>query len=595
MKASYALYRRLLGYTRPYSRGFVFAILGMIVAAATEPLFPALMKPLLDDGFVNQSGLPLWVVPTALIAIFVVRGIATFTSSYAMAWVANKVLVDLRRQMFDRMLRLPASEFEREASGLLISKLVFEVTNVTGAATRVLTVVVRDSLVVVGLLGWLVYLNWRLTLVALVLIPVTALIIGFYSRRMRVLSRRNLEQTGELTRVVEEAVHGFKVIKIFDAYEHQSRVFERTVERLRGFAMRMTVAGSATVPITQLAASVAVAVVVTIALVQAGTGQTTVGGFVSFITAMLMLLAPLKHLADVNHELQRGLAAAEAVFSLLDRPLEADEGTRRLERATGALRFENVGFRYPGSETAALAGINLDIRAGEVIALVGTSGSGKTTLVNLLPRFIEPTEGRILLDGIPLGEFRLADLRAQLGMVSQDIVLFNDTVRANVCFGATQPPGEQAIWAALRAAALEDHIRALPGGLEHEIGERGNRLSGGQRQRLAIARALLKDPPILLLDEATSALDSRTERDVQEALERVMRGRTTFVIAHRLSTIERADRILVLEQGRVVEQGAHAELLAANGRYASLHRLQFDRPPVDDAATASPREVREAP
>src|SRR5690606_37101898 len=351
LKQSYALYRRLLAQTRPYSRGFVFAILGMIVAAATEPLFPALMKPLLDDGFVNQSGLPLWVVPTALITIFVVRGIATFTSSYAMAWVANKVLVDLRRKMFDHMLRLPASEFEREASGLLISKLVFEVTNVTGAATWVLTVVVRDSLVVVGLLGWLVYLNWRLTLVAIVLIPVTGLIIGFYSKRMRVLSRRNLEQTGELTRVVEEAVHGFKVIKIFDAYAHESRVFERTAERLRGFAMRMTVAGSATVPITQLAASVAVAVVVTIALVQAGTGQTTVGGFVSFITAMLMLLAPLKHLADVNHELQRGLAAAEAVFSLLDRQPEADAGTRSIERATGALRFENVGFTYAGSES----------------------------------------------------------------------------------------------------------------------------------------------------------------------------------------------------------------------------------------------------
>ncbi len=595
MKKSYALYRRLLGYTRPYARGFVFAILGMIVAAATEPLFPALMKPLLDEGFVNKSGLPLWVVPTALIAIFVVRGIATFTSSYAMAWVANKVLVDLRRQMFAHMLRLPASEFEREASGLLISKLVFEVTNVTGAATRVLTVVVRDSLVVVGLLGWLVYLNWRLTLVALVLIPVTALIIGFYSRRMRVLSRRNLEQTGELTRVVEEAVHGFKVIKIFDAYEHELRVFERTAERLRGFAMRMTVAGSATVPITQLAASVAVAVVVTIALVQAGTGQTTVGGFVSFITAMLMLLAPLKHLADVNHELQRGLAAAEAVFDLLDRPVETDAGTRRIERATGALRFEDVGFRYPGSDTPALVDIDLDIRPGEVIALVGTSGAGKTTLVNLLPRFIEPTEGRILLDGIPLDELRLTDLRAQIGLVSQDIVLFNDSVRANVCFGSVKVPDDEAVWAALRAAALEEYVRALPGGLDYEIGERGTRLSGGQRQRLAIARALLKDPPILLLDEATSALDTRTEREVQEALERIMRGRTTFVIAHRLSTVERADRILVFERGRVVEQGSHAELLAANGRYASLYRLQFASPPEGGDGAPSATEARESP
>src|SRR5690606_36337996 len=271
-----------------------------------------------------------------------------------------------------------------------------------------------------------------------------------------------------------------------------------------------------------------------------------------------MLLAPLKHLADVNHELQRGLAAAEAVFDLLDRPVETDAGTRRIERATGALRFEDVGFRYPGSDTPALVDIDLDIRPGEVIALVGTSGAGKTTLVNLLPRFIEPTEGRILLDGIPLDELRLTDLRAQIGLVSQDIVLFNDSVRANVCFGSVKVPDDEAVWAALRAAALEEYVRALPGGLDYEIGERGTRLSGGQRQRLAIARALLKDPPILLLDEATSALDTRTEREVQEALERIMRGRTTFVIAHRLSTVERADRILVFERGRVVEQGSHA-------------------------------------
>lgn len=575
MKDSLALYRRLLAQTRPYARGFVFAIVGMVVAAVSEPLFPALMKPLLDDGFVEQADFPLWFVPAALIAIFVVRGLATFTSSYALAWVSNKVLVDLRCRMFERMLHLPASDFEREASGLLISRLVFEVTNVTGAATRVLTIVVRDSIVVLGLLGWLVYLNWRLTLVAVILIPVTALIIDFYSRRMRVLSRGHLEHTGELTRVVEEAVHGVRVIKVFGAYAHEAEVFRRTAERLRGFAMRMTVAGSATVPITQLATSVAVAVVVTIALVQASTGDTTVGGFVSFITAMLMLLAPLKHLADVNQELQRGLAAAEAVFALLDRPAEEDHGTRRLGRVAGALRFEGVGFRYPDSERAALAGVELDIRAGEVVALVGTSGAGKTTLVNLLPRFIEPTEGRILLDGIDLAELVLADLRAQIGLVSQDIVLFNDTIRANVGFGAAQPVSDDAVWSALAAAALESHVRALPGGLDHEIGERGSRLSGGQRQRLAIARALCKDPPILLLDEATSALDTETEREVQGALEEVMRGRTTLVIAHRLSTIERADRILVFEDGRIVEQGRHLELLAAGGRYANLHRLQF--------------------
>jgi subfamily B ATP-binding cassette protein MsbA len=574
-RSSWAIYRRLLAYTRPYRLGFAVALVAMVVAAATEPLFPALMKPLLDEGFVPGSGFPLWLVPVALIAIFVVRGIATFTSSYALSWVANRVLVDLRRQMFTRMMRLSSAEFEREASGLLISRIVFEVTNATGAVTRALTVLVRDSLVVVGLLGWLLYLNWKLTLVALALIPVTSAVIAVYSRRMRRLSRQNLEYTGELTRVVEEAVHGYKVIKIFGGYDEQARLFERTVEKLRGFAMRMTVAGSATVPITQLCAAVAVAIVVTIALMQSMDNQTTVGGFVSFITAMLMLLAPLKHLADVNAQLQRGLAAAESVFALLDKGEEDDRGTHRIERARGDIAFEHVSFRYPGAAADALRDIDIRIRAGEVVALVGASGAGKTTLMNLLPRFIEPSAGRITIDGVPLPELRLADLRRQFALVSQDVVLFNDSIRANVAFGSEADVDDARIWAALEAAMLDATVRALPEGLDASVGERGTRLSGGQRQRLALARAIVKDAPVLLLDEATSALDSETERDVQLALERTMRGRTTLVIAHRLSTIERADRILVFERGRVVEQGTHAELLAADSLYARLYRIQY--------------------
>ncbi|HEY5632150.1 MAG TPA: lipid A export permease/ATP-binding protein MsbA [Burkholderiaceae bacterium] len=575
MNESLAIYRRLVGYARPYLRGLGWALVAMVVAAATEPMFPALMKTLLDDGFAGRGEIAIWFVPAAIIAIFVVRGIATFTSNYALTWVANKVLVDLRREMFSRVLRLPASDFEREAAGQLISKIVFEVNNVTMATTSVITTVVRDSLVLVGLLGWLLYLNWELTLVALALMPVFALVVMAFSRRMRMLNRRSLEHTGELTRVVEEAVHGYKVIKVFGAYAQQALSFGRTSDQLRGFAMRNAIAGGATVPITQLCAAVAMAIVVSIALAQSIDGQVTVGGFVSFVTAMLMLLAPLKRLADVNSALQRGLAAAERVFQLIDHPPEADAGRRTMARATGALRFERVSFRYPGAERDALHEVDLDVRAGELVALVGSSGGGKTTLVNLVPRFLSPTSGRVLIDGVAVDDLTLESLRAQLALVSQDIVLFNDTVRANVAFGVDGEVSDEAVWDALSAAALETYVRDLPAGLDAVIGERGATLSGGQRQRLAIARALYKNAPILLLDEATSALDSHTEREVQSALERTMAGRTTLVIAHRLSTIERADRIVVIEGGRIVEQGRHDELVARGGAYALLHRIQY--------------------
>lgn len=554
--------------------GYVAAVIAMVITAATEPLFPALMKPLLDQGFVKRTPMPAWLVPACIIALFTIRGVAAFCSNYALSWVANKVLADLRRDLFAHILRLPTAEFERESSGVLISKVVFEINSVTVAISRALLTLIKESIVILGLLGYLLYENWRLTLIALALVPIVAIANVYFTRRLRTLSRQNMDQTGDLTRVVEEAVHAYKPIKLFGAYDKQKGVFSAAVERLRGSAMRIVIASAAISPVTQLCAAVAVAIVVSIALAQSANGEITVGGFASFLTALIMLLAPMKQLADVNSLLQRGLVAADGVFEVMDRGSEPDTGQKSIQRSRGEITFEAVGFAYPGAGSQALDGIDLQVRAGEVVALVGGSGGGKTTLMNLIPRFISPTRGQIRLDGIPIEELSLASLRDQMALVSQEIVLFNDTIRSNVAFSKAGLVSDEAVWSVLKSAALDEFVRSLPDQLDTLVGERGTKLSGGQRQRLAIARALLKDAPILLLDEATSALDGQTEREVQIALEHGMAGRTTIVIAHRLSTVERADRILVISGGRIVEQGTHHELMAARGAYSRLHLTQ---------------------
>ncbi|HDR9491413.1 TPA: lipid A export permease/ATP-binding protein MsbA [Burkholderia stabilis] len=568
--------KRLWPYIRPLIGIVVLAVVTMGVVAATEAGIPALLKPLLDHGFgAHGSDSAKWYVPIAVIGLALVRGVSQYASNYLLNYVSNRILLQLRLEMFQRMLHTSASFFQRETASTVINAIVFEVNQILSVLTGVMVTLVRDSLTVVFLLGYLFYLNWRLTLIVAVILPGIGWLVSKINRRLRRLNREHQTLTNELSYIVEETVAGYKVVKVHNGETYEMDRFTAMSKRLRGYAMRMTISGGLAQPLTQFLASIALAVVITIAVVQSSNDQTTVGGFVAFVTSMLLVISPLKHLIDVNQPLQRGMTAAELIFGLIDEPAEPQGGGRPLAHARGEIEFRGVTFDYGAAERPTLDRISFKVAPGEMIALAGPSGSGKTTLVNLLPRFFDPTGGAILVDGVPVSDYDLHALRSQMAMVSQDVVLFNDTIAANVAYGQT--PDRARVQAALEAANLADAVAAMPDGLDTLVGGNGMRLSGGQRQRLAIARAIYKDAPILILDEATSALDSESERHVQAALERLMEGRTTLVIAHRLSTIERADRILVLEAGKIVEEGSHDELLRHGGLYAHLHRIQYQQ------------------
>ena len=564
---------RLLGYFRPYWRILIGGFIGMALLAASEAGIPALLKPLLDGTFVEKDPVYLKWAPAALIALFLVRGLAQLGSNAAFAAISTRLMHVLREQMFQRLLTLPTAYFERTVSGNVISKFTYDVSQISHAGVQLFNALIKDSLTVIGLLGYVFWLDWQLSLLTFVLMPTAALIAKYIGERQRHLNREAQKSFGDLTHVLEETTRGHKIIKIHGGQEYEAKRFDRIAKKIRHQQFKLTVAATLGAPVIEFVGAIIMAAVIYIGTSRASEDQLTVGGFVAFFTALGLLFSPIKRLTKTTDPLQRGLAAAESVFGLLDELPEEDAGKQRIEHATGALHFEQVRFRYPAAERDALGPLTLDIAPDSMTALVGASGSGKSTFVSLIPRLHEVTGGRILLDGIDIRDLSLASLRHQVAFVDQQVVLFNDTIGANIAYG-TPATAEQIRTAAKDAGALE-FIEALPQGFDTPIGENGVKLSGGQRQRLAIARALITDARILILDEATSALDTESEHLVQQGLERLREGRTTLVIAHRLSTVQKANRILVFEQGKIVEEGAHADLMTSRGVYHRLNQAQM--------------------
>jgi subfamily B ATP-binding cassette protein MsbA len=564
------IYKRLLRYAAPHWGMFMIGVVGMTLFAASDASIAWLVQKFLYGAFVKADPRVLTWVPLGAFVLFLVRGVGDYISNYFPGWVGRQVIKTLRGQLFTHYLHLPSLYFDGQASARMLSRLTYNIELVAEATTNAVTVMIRDTLTILALVGYLLYLNWQLALFTFTAAPLIAWLIRFANRAFRRYSTRIQNSMGDVTRAAKEAIDGQRLIKVFNAQDYEGQKFELINARHTHNNMRLIMAKSVSNPVVQQIAAIALAAVLYVAIRQ----QLRVDQFMAFLTGVMLLTAPLRRLVQMSGPLQQGIAAGASVFEMLDVAAEDQGGNRALERARGDVEYQDVSFEYAADKGRVLRNINFKVQAGGTVAIVGRSGSGKSTLVSLLPRFYDVQSGSVRLDGHDVREYRLADLRRQVSVVSQEVVLFDDTIRNNIAFGGIQCTEEE-IRDAARAAHVLEFAEELPEGLNSNVGERGSRLSGGQRQRVAIARALLKNAPVLILDEATSALDSESERHIQHALEVLMRDRTTFVIAHRLSTVERADRILVLDEGAVVESGSHAELLALDGVYAALHRMQF--------------------
>jgi len=569
-------YRRLLALAFVHWKIFAVSIVGMILVAGTDTSLAAYMKPLMDDGFVSRDVETIRQLPLILVGIFTVRVFAIFIAMFCISWVGRKVILVLREKMFSKLLLLPKDFYDSATSGEIISKFTFDVEQVANASTKAITIIVRDTFTVIGILAWMFYLSASLTLVLLTTGPLIALLISFVTKKFRKLSKRIQRSMGDVTRIVEESIKAQIVVKVFGGREYEESQFEKINEQNRRQNMRMIATQALSTPLIRLIVGIGLAVIIYLVTKDESMSIVTPGTFASYMVSLTFLFGPVKRLADVNVDLQRGIAAAESVFKLIDLENERDNGTYSAERVDGEIQFNHVGFQYNTAKEAALVDIDIDVKAGETIAFVGRSGSGKSTLLNLLPRLYDVSEGSITLDGRDVRDFKLENLRSHIAFVGQDVVLFNDTVAHNIAYGAMRDADINQVEQAAKSAYADEFISELKHGYQTIVGERGLMLSGGQRQRIAIARALLANAPVLILDEATSALDTESERFIQSSLEELMKNRTTLVIAHRLSTIENADKIVVLDAGKIVETGTHQQLLDKKGHYAVLHQMQFE-------------------